>query len=175
MGESSPSNNSSYIAPKFFQKIHPMQVVYSLKEGDIIVSTDPDSVDKNRLFNFLHNTAYWSKGIPRETFEISLENSRTYSALKDDEMIGFARVVTDRSTFLYLADVYVEPEHRGKGYSKILMRAIMGDPAHKDIRTWILLTSDAQGLYEQFGWKYFDDRKRIMRFRSKPDHVPFYE
>ncbi len=148
--------------------------MYSYSEGNITVTTDPSSVDRERLFDYLHNEAYWSKGIPRGIFETSLQYSRTYSVLLDNEMVGFARAVTDYSTFMYLADVYIEEVHRGKGYSKVLMKAIMEDPKLSNVRTWLLLTRDAQGLYEQFNWKYFDDPQRVMRYRSRPDGIQFY-
>src|ERR1044072_8923114 len=66
---------------------------------------------------------------------------------------GFARVINDRATFGYISDLFVLPEHRGKGLSRRLMDAIMGHPDLHDLRRWMLATSDAHGLYEKFGFR----------------------
>ncbi len=75
--------------------------------------------------------------------------------LRDEHgnLAGFARVVTDRATFGYIGDLFVLPEHRGRGLSKRLMDAIMGHPELQNFRRWMLATSDAHGLYEKFGFR----------------------
>ena len=86
----------------------------------------------------------------------------------DDEMVGFARVVTDRATFAWLCDVYIDPEHRGKGISKALMDFIMGIPDYSTVR-WMLGTRDAHGLYEKYGFvtSAEPDRWMIKGFRNR--------
>lgn len=139
------------------------------------VSTDPGRVDMEKVFLYLHNEAYWCKGIPRDIVEKSIKYSIPFSIISpQDEFAGFARVVTDFATFAYLADVYVERNHRGRGLGKFLVESTMKCSALANVRTWLLLTIDAQGLYEQYGWTYFEDPSRVMRYRSKPYDVSFY-
>jgi GNAT superfamily N-acetyltransferase len=80
-----------------------------------------------------------------------------------ENQIGFARVITDKATFGYLADVFIDPNYRGKGLSKWLMETIMNHPDLQGFRSWQLATRDAHGLYEKFGFKPLDNPERIMR------------
>jgi GNAT superfamily N-acetyltransferase len=82
-----------------------------------------------------------------------VENSLNFGLFHCNNQIGLARVISDFATIAYLGDVYVLPEYRGKGLSKWLMDQVMAHPALQGLRRWILLTSDAHGLYRQFGWK----------------------
>lgn len=76
-------------------------------------------------------------------------------------MVGFARVVTDRATFAWLCDVYVDPEQRGKGISKSLMETIMADTNYATVR-WMLGTRDAHKLYEKYGFESSTEPDRWM-------------
>ena len=109
--------------------------------------------DLDALHAFL-SASYWSRGIPRETMERSIRGSLPV-VLRDagGNLAGFARVITDRATFGYIGDLFVLPEHRGKGLSKRLMDAIMAHPDLRNFRRWMLATSDAHGLYEKFGFR----------------------
>ena len=80
---------------------------------------------------------------------------------KSNKQIGFARLVTDKATFAYLADVFILEEHRGKGLSKWLIEVIQSHPELQGLRRWMLMTRDAQGLYEQFGWTVLDEDARL--------------
>src|SRR5690606_10834967 len=114
------------------------------------VSCDPAKVDLAVVAEFL-SSSYWSKGIPPETVEKSLNGSLCFVLLVGDRQIGFARVISDYATIAYLGDVFVLPEYRGKGLSKWLMECVVSHPELKGLRRWILATSDAHGLYQQFG------------------------
>ena len=80
--------------------------------------------------------------------------------------MGFARIVTDYATFAWVADVFVVPEHRGRGLSKWLMEVIISHPQLQGFRRWVLATKDAHGLYEQFG---FIKLYRPERWMERPD------
>ncbi|HEX4383369.1 MAG TPA: GNAT family N-acetyltransferase, partial [Myxococcales bacterium] len=80
----------------------------------------------------------------------------------DGAQIAFARLITDRATFAYLADVFVLPEHRGKGVSKQMMEAILAHPELQNLRRWSLVTRDAHGLYAQFGFTPLANPPRWM-------------
>jgi GNAT superfamily N-acetyltransferase len=117
------------------------------------ISTALEDIDFDALHAFL-SASYWSRGIPRETMERSVRGSLPF-VLRDEhrQLAGFARVITDRATFGYIGDLFVLPEHRGKGLSRRLMDAIMGHPDLQNFRRWMLATSDAHGLYEKFGFR----------------------
>lgn len=132
------------------------------------ITTDPATIDRETLYEWLAE-AYWSNNRSRETIDRSLENSDCYVALEDGRMVGFARVVTDRATFAWLCDVYVGPEHRGKGISKALMDRIIENPDYATVR-WMLGTRDAHGLYEKYGFTTSTETDRWMTrgFRMRP-------
>lgn len=119
---------------------------------EIQISTDKGLIDIDFVFNYLNKVAYWSKGISRELVEKSIEHSLCFSVLLQGKQIGFARLVTDYATFAYLGDVFIDPAYRGKGYSKQMMQFIVSYPGLEVLRRWILMTSDAHGLYQQFGF-----------------------
>ena len=134
------------------------------------VSTDPARLDLRAIHSFLSTQSYWAKGIPLETVRRALANSLCFGLYEDasGRQIGFARLITDRATFAYLADVYVELEHRGRGLSKQLVREIMAHPEVQGLRRWLLATADAHELYRQFGWNGLSKPERIME-RVFPD------
>lgn len=105
---------------------------------------------------------YWSVGVPREIVERAMANSICFGVLCDGAQVAFARVITDRATFAYLADVYVLEAHRGRGLSKRMMEAIVSHPELQGLRRWLLATRDAHGLYEQFGFTPLSAPDRLM-------------
>lgn len=117
------------------------------------VSTDPARLDLDVIHRFLRDDAYWSRGIPRDVFERSVAGSMPFGLYAPDgSQAGFARVTTDRATFAYLGDVFVLPEHRGKGLGVWLMECVFGHPELQGLRRWALVTDDAHGLYARFGF-----------------------
>ena len=93
----------------------------------------------------------------------SIENSVCFSIFCEDEQVGFSRVVTDKATFGYIADLFITESHRGRGLSKWLMQTILDHKKLEGFRGWMLGTKDAHGLYEQFGFKLTNDTSLIMR------------
>lgn len=135
--------------------------------GDYEISTDPARVDVPAVHRFL-TTSYWAAGIPEETVRLSVMNSLCFGVYQGDKQIGFARVITDRATFAYLADVYILEACRGRGLSKWLMECIMGHPDLQGLRRWMLATRDAHALYQQFGFTRVKAPERWMEVHS-PD------
>ncbi|HEX7832359.1 MAG TPA: GNAT family N-acetyltransferase [Thermoanaerobaculia bacterium] len=133
----------------------------------IEITTDRARMDVARIYDYLSNESYWSRGIPRERVERSIENSLCFGAFDDGVQIGFARVITDYATFAYIADVFVLESHRGRGVSKQIMQAIIDHPPLQGLRRWLLVTRDAQGLYAQFGFAPLDAPERHMH-RLRP-------
>jgi GNAT superfamily N-acetyltransferase len=116
------------------------------------ISTDPGRLDTALIHGFLR-TSYWARNIPREVVEKSLAHSLCFGAYCDGAQVGFARAVTDFATFAYIADVFVVPEHRGRGVSKLLMKEILAHPELQGLRRIVLATHDAHGLYARFGFQ----------------------
>ena len=129
--------------------------------SDYEISTDPARLDLDVIHGFLSNS-YWAKNIPRELVERSIRYSLCFGIFREGKQIGFARVISDFATFAYLADVFVLPEHRGKGVSKQLMEAILEHRDLQGLRRFMLATLDAHGLYKQFGFEPLDHPDRYM-------------
>lgn len=116
------------------------------------ISTDTADLDVGFVHRFLSEQTYWARGIPRETVERSIANSLCFGGFLGARQVAFARVISDYATFANLVDVFVLPELRGKGYSKALMAAVLAHPRLQGLRRFMLATSDAHGLYAQFGF-----------------------
>ena len=126
------------------------------------ISTDAHRLNVGVVHKFLAEDSYWSPGIPRATVERAIQNSLCFGVFHRAKQIGFARVVTDKSTFALLADLFILEAHRGKGLSKWLMRCVVGHEDLQGLRRLLLLTSDAHGLYRQFGFRELGDPSRFM-------------
>ncbi len=136
-------------------------------QDEFEISTDPSRIDVAAVHDFL-STSYWAKGIPLEIVRRSIQNSLCFGIYRSKEQIGFARVITDRATFAYLADVFVIEEYRGRGLSKWLMQCILAHPELQGLRRWSLATRDAHGLYRQFGFRELKSPERFMELHD-PD------
>jgi GNAT superfamily N-acetyltransferase len=137
-----------------------MQTQQLLAEYEI--STDTHRLDVEVIHKFLAEDSYWSPDIPRSIVERAIENSLCFGVYHRAAQVGFARVVTDKSTFALLADVFILKAHRGKGLSKWLMRCVVGHEDLQGLRRFLLLTSDAHGLYRQFGFDALGNPARFM-------------
>ena len=130
--------------------------------GDYTVSTDSTRLDFDAIHAYLAQS-YWSPGVPRAVVERAAANSLCFGLYHaSDGQIGFARVVTDRATFAYLADVYVLESHRGQGLSKWMMALIVAHPELQGLRRFMLGTKDAHGLYAQYGFTPLANPARMM-------------
>jgi len=131
------------------------------------ITTDAMRIDAVAAHAFLTNT-YWSPGVPLATVRRALANSLCVAAFDGTAQVAFARVVTDRATFAYLADVYVLPEHRGRGLSRRIIETLFAHPDLQGLRRMMLATRDAHGLYERFGFTPLGNPDRFME-RHDPD------
>ncbi len=130
------------------------------------ISTEPKRLDLDMIHGFL-STCYWAEGIPRALVEKSIRGALCFGAYEQatGKQVGFARVISDYATFAYLADVFVLPEHRGRGVSRRIMEAILKDPRLQGLRRWLLATRDAHGLYQKFGFRAPDKPERLLEIR----------
>lgn len=118
-----------------------------------VISDDPDRVDLDATWGFLR-TAYWSPNVPREVVKASIRNSLCFGLYSPDgSQAGFARTVTDRATFAWLADVFVLEPHRGRGLGVWLVEIVLSHPDLERVRQVILATADAHDLYRRFGFE----------------------
>ncbi|MCE7734506.1 MAG: GNAT family N-acetyltransferase [Candidatus Heimdallarchaeota archaeon] len=118
------------------------------------ITMDKRKIDLSALHKYLSEDSYWSRGIPFDIVSKAVENSICFSILSPtEEFAGFARMITDRATFGYLADVFVLDKYKGNGLGKWLIEVIMSYPEFKTMRNWFLYTKDAHSLYEKFGWQ----------------------
>jgi len=112
---------------------------------------DRARVDVDAVHAFL-STAYWAEGRPRETVErLVREASRVVGVYTGDALVGFCRAVTDGVSFAYLADVYVLPEHRGRGLGIELVKEMVEQAQFPKVK-WLLHTRDMHALYEKVGF-----------------------
>lgn len=129
--------------------------------SDYRITTDQDCFDLDAIHDFLSKT-YWSPGIARATVEKATRNSLAFAVLLGEQQIGFARVITDKASFAYLADVYILEAHRGQGLAKYLMATILAHPDLQALRRFLLATKDAHSLYSQFGFSGLSNTSRFM-------------
>lgn len=134
----------------------------------IVVDTDRSRLDVALIHAFLAEESYWARGIPLDVVQRAIEHSLCFGLYEGARQIGFARVITDRATFAYVSDVFVVASHRGRGHSKRLMSEVMAHPELQGLRRWMLITQDAQGLYERSGFTLAARPERIME-RHDPD------
>jgi len=135
--------------------------------GDYQFSTDKRRLDIAVVHACL-TQSYWSPGIPRQTVERAIDGSLCFGVYHQSAQIGFARVITDKATFAYLADVFILEPHRGQGLSKRLMELILAHSDLQGLRRFMLATKDAHGLYRQFGFTALGDPSRLMEV-LRPD------
>jgi N-acetylglutamate synthase-like GNAT family acetyltransferase len=130
--------------------------------ADYEISTDTNRLDVAVIHKFLTEESYWSRGIARPVVERAIRNSLCFGVYHHTAQVGFARAVTDGATFALLSDVFILEAHRGKGLSKWLMRCVVEHEDLQGLRRLLLLTSDAHGLYRQFGFQELGNPARFM-------------
>jgi Acetyltransferases len=135
------------------------------------ISTDRDRLDVAVIHAFL-TQSYWSPGIQRSVVERAMDNSLCFGLYHGAEQVGFARVVTDKATFAYLADVFVLETHRGQGLSKWLIQVIQEHRELQGLRRFMLATRDAHNLYKKFGFGELANPARMMEILKTDVYRP---
>ena len=128
---------------------------------------DRDRVDVDVVHRYLSEEAYWIRGRSKDTIErLVRESTRVIAAYDGDRLVGFCRVISDDSNMAWLGDVFVLPEHRGRGIGVELVREAVEFPDHRDLQ-WYLGTRDTHELYAKFGFEPPDERT-MVRSRRDP-------
>jgi len=125
------------------------------------ISTDKSKLQIDVIYQFLTNS-YWAKERTKKQVQTTIDTSLCFGVYVNEQQIGFGRVATDYAVFAYLMDIFILPTHKGKGYSKQLMEAIINAEELKECKTWMLKTSDAHGLYKQFGFTELKNPDIVM-------------
>jgi GNAT superfamily N-acetyltransferase len=146
-----------------------MTATPSLPEG-YEISTDPQRIDAERVHRWLSTDAYWARGRTREKQALAIEGSLNFGIYEglSGEQVAYARVVTDRATFAWLCDVYVDPSVRGKGLGTALVAAVREHLRPYGLRRVLLATHDAHGVYEKLGFRALDRPDEWMAYTSGP-------
>jgi len=134
---------------------------HAWQRGQYLVSTDPRRLDLEVVHGFL-TTSYWAAGIRLELVQRSIEHSLPFGLYAGERQVGFARVITDFTTFAYVADVFILGAYRGQGLGRWLMECVVAHPHLQALRRWTLFTRDAHGLYEQVGFTRASAPERLM-------------
>lgn len=131
------------------------------------ISDDKSRLDLDVIHGYL-TESYWSPGVPRPVVERAIQGSLCFGVYLGRDQVGFARVVTDKATFAYLADVFILEPHRGQGLAQRLMAAICAHPELQGLRRFMLATNDAHGLYARFGFSALANPPAYMEI-LRPD------
>jgi GNAT superfamily N-acetyltransferase len=133
------------------------------------VDDDPTRLDLDLVHHWLSTDAYWALGRSRETVATAAEHSLNIAAYAPDgRQVAYARLVTDRATFAWLCDVYVDPGHRGRGLGSRLVEAVVARLEPMRLRRTLLATEDAHGIYARFGFTPLPHPERMMVREALP-------
>jgi len=137
------------------------------------LSDEKARLDVARIHGWLASS-YWSPGIARALVERAIAGSHCLGAYREGTQIGFARMITDRATFAWLADVWVEETARGQGVGRAMVRWFLDHPDYREMRRIGLTTADAHGVYAALGFHALRRPERYME-RLAPDFARLLE
>lgn len=141
-------------------------MIYELVDEDYLFSNNKKLLQLNNIHSFLSTKSYWAQNITIGTVKQSVKGSLCYGVYYLSEQIAFARVITDKTTFAYLADVFVIENYRGKGISKKFIEFILKDKQLSNIRKFMLATKDAHSLYSKFGFEPIKNPEVYMELKT---------
>ena len=135
-------------------------------DASIEISTERDRIDRGLVHAFLRDHSYWASTRTREENDRVIDACLTFGAYENGRQLGYARVLTDTVAFAYVGDVFVLPAARGRGIGTALLDAVVEHPAVRHVRRTALVTDDAHGFYEQYGFAPLDDVRKWMQRRA---------
>ena len=141
---------------------------YTVVKNNYLISTDKSKIDIDYVHGFL-TQSYWSPGVPIQVVKKAMEGSLCFGIYDNDlqtlpagRQVGYARMITDKATFGWLADVFIDESYRGRGLGKWLVEMILAHPDLQGLRRILLATKDAHKLYEQCGFSPINNPERFM-------------
>lgn len=138
-----------------------------ITKDDYEIDDDTARLDLDVVHGFV-TTSYWAEGVPRDVVERSLANSLNLGLYHGGSQVGLTRAVTDRATFAWVGDVFVLPEHRGRGLGHWMIETLLAHPDLAGLRRFMLATSDAHQVYAECGFVPLADPGRYMEIRCSP-------
>ncbi len=137
-----------------------------MTDAAVEIESGHERLDVEFIYELLRQT-HWARNRPRDVFERALQHSLCFGAYEGKRQVGFARVVTDHATFGYIQDVIVDPAWRGMGIGRSLLKRVMEDPIVSSLRTLLLRTETAHGLYRKAGFALAPNPQDLMaRYRD---------
>lgn len=130
-------------------------------QADIEIDTKKERLDIDFIHGVITNS-YWAKGRTMSTMKTCIGNSLNFGVYLQNKQIGYGRLVTDYGQFAYIMDIFIDPDYRGRGYSKQLIKYIINLEELGRVKVWRLATGDAHGLYKQFGFKPIENPEKMM-------------
>lgn len=135
---------------------------------DYWLTADKKKLSLDYMYQLLCTPSRHSMGVPPERFPLIVKNSVCFGVFKDQQQVGFARVITDYTEFASLWDVFIDEAHRGRGLGKALMNYVFEHKQLKGIFRWFLMTEDAHGLYQKYGFRTESYNPYVMMKVSPP-------
>jgi GNAT superfamily N-acetyltransferase len=142
-------------------------------DGSYELSDDKTRLDVAKVADWLATDAYWAIGRPHATTEAAIEGSDAYGVYAPDStQAAFCRVVTDRATFGWLCDVYVDRAHRGRGIARWMVAALRDEYGATGMRRLLLATGDAHDVYAAVGFAPLAKPEMWMELSFTPQPDP---
>ena len=137
------------------------------RRGDLTVTTDPARLDLDAICDFIARS-YWAPKRSRDVIARALRQSIGFGVFAGARPVGFARVISDRATYAYVCDVFVDESRRGTGVGTFLMECVKDHPELQNLERWSLATRDAHALYRKFGFRELRHPERHMEIPRRP-------
>ncbi len=134
---------------------------------EIVIKVGYENMDFAKVTEML-SKAFWSMGIKvDEVKKGALNSALVVGAFYDNVQVGYARVISDKTRFAYILDVYVDEPYRKKGIGQLMMNSILANEDLKDVYQWLLVTKDAHGVYGKVGFKVVSRPNDWMEIRNE--------
>jgi GNAT superfamily N-acetyltransferase len=137
--------------------------LFEVQKGEFEISTSPERLQLDRILGFIARS-YWAKDRPPKITSRAIENSLCFGIYEGENQVGFARVISDYSTYAWLCDVFIDENYRGRGLGKWLIASIMSHPELQRVRRWALATRDAHEMYKRFGFDKIKTLEMLMEY-----------
>ncbi len=145
-------------------------MIEEYQKGEFLLSSDLEKIDLDKVHLYLSKHSYWAQNIPINLVKRSINNSLCFGLYHEKEQIGLTRVITDKASFAYLADIYVLDKYQGKGLGTWMIKNVMKSSELQGIRRWQLITRNAQKFYQKFGFKSIEEPDRHMTVKFQVNY-----
>jgi len=144
------------------------KVIEEYQYENFLLSSNPDKLDFRVIHKYLSENSYWAQNIPMNIVKRSVENSVCFGLYDMEKQIGLTRVITDKATFAYLADIFVLDEYRGKDLGTWMIEKVMKSSELHGLKRWQLSTRNAHSFYEKFGFHALEypDRHMTIKYNN---------